>query len=65
MARSPDPRQRTEGFRKAEASLRLEGMDRKYQGAGYFRGYHLRTGTGRNSGSLPEACERPLTRTGN
>ncbi|MCV4731322.1 antitoxin VbhA family protein [Escherichia coli] len=27
MARSPDPRQRTEGFRKAEASLRLEGMD--------------------------------------
>ncbi|MBB8057548.1 antitoxin VbhA family protein, partial [Escherichia coli] len=27
MARSSDPRQRTEGFRKAEASLRLEGMD--------------------------------------
>ncbi|WP_172942917.1 antitoxin VbhA family protein [Escherichia coli] len=27
MARSPDPRQRTEGFRKAAASLRLEGMD--------------------------------------
>ncbi|HFN3634696.1 Uncharacterised protein [Enterobacter hormaechei] len=27
MTRSPDPRQRTEGFRKAEASLRLEGMD--------------------------------------
>ncbi|HID3308344.1 TPA: antitoxin VbhA family protein [Escherichia coli] len=27
MAWSPDPRQRTEGFRKAEASLRLEGMD--------------------------------------
>lgn len=27
MARSPDPRQHTEGFRKAEASLRLEGMD--------------------------------------
>ncbi|HHA1866172.1 TPA: antitoxin VbhA family protein [Enterobacter ludwigii] len=27
MTRSPDLRQRTEGFRKAEASLRLEGMD--------------------------------------
>lgn len=27
MTRPPDPRQRTEGFRKAEASLRLEGMD--------------------------------------
>ncbi|HAV8945606.1 TPA: antitoxin VbhA family protein [Escherichia coli] len=27
MPRSPEPRQRTEGFRKAEASLRLEGMD--------------------------------------
>jgi len=27
MSRTPDSRLRTEGFRKAEASLRLEGMD--------------------------------------
>lgn len=27
MAMTPDPRLRTEGFRKAEASLKLEGMD--------------------------------------
>ena len=46
MARSPDPRQRTEGFRKAEASLRLEGMDparrcTKISRSGLFPGISL------------------------